>query len=104
MTSSCRDFCFIELCLASYVRTAVAETQRMRTLVSEVDAEFFPLTPIDPTHPWAASQHILRNGSAGFALVFARPPPAGPPLVRRLVENASDWSWALTADENTVKW
>ena len=87
--------------LASYVRTAVAETQRMRALVSDVDAEFFPLTPIDPTHPWAASQHSLRNGSAGFALVFARPPPAGPPLIRRLVENASDWSWALTAAPNT---
>jgi hypothetical protein len=87
--------------LSSYVRTAVAETQRMRALVSEVDAEYFPLTPIDPSHPWAASQHSLCNGSAGFALVFCRPPRAPAPLIRRLVDNASDWSWALTADENT---
>ena len=42
--------------LAAGVRAAVRETQRLRELVSHVDAAFYPLTPIDPTHRWNACE------------------------------------------------
>ena len=83
--------------LAAGVRRAVAETQRMRELVSIVDAEFWPLTPIDPAAPWAAYQHVTSNGSSGFAVVFHRPNSQS--NLVRLVTNRSDYKWVTVSSE-----
>ena len=88
--------------LASGVRTAIAETQRMRELVSAVDAKYWPLTAVSPSAPWAAYEHLAANASTGFALVFRRPSelPVGGRLMR-LVTNRSSFSWSLTAAAGT---
>lgn len=89
--------------LATGVRTAIAETQRMRRLVSEVDAKYWPLTPITPTAPWAAYEHLAANASTGFALVFRRPSKSsgGGGKLMRLVTNRSNFSWSLTGAAGT---
>ena len=89
--------------LARGVRTAVAETQRMRALVAEVGSDYYPLTPISPSVPWAAYEHIASNGSTGFALVFRRPMNmsggghASSQRTLRLVTNRSRFTWVHTA-------
>ena len=57
---------------------------------------YFPLTPINPTHPWAAYQHQL-NDTMGFALVFSRPQSSSTPRLLRMVSNWSDYTWSLTS-------
>jgi hypothetical protein len=58
--------------LAAGVRAAVEETQRLREIVSDVNALYWPLTLTLVTEPFAASQHALED-SRGFALIFRRP-------------------------------
>ena len=83
--------------LTAGVRRAVAETQRVRALVSTVDAEFWPLTPIDPVAPWATYEHVTHNGSTGFALVFHRPNSSQPDHTKlvRLVTNRTEFKWVM---------
>ena len=81
--------------MAAAVRTAVAETQRLRSIVAHPDAAYYPLTPVTPAHPWAAYQHQLND--TGFVVVFNRPTadPDRPRLIRA-VANLTDYQWALT--------
>ena len=82
--------------LAAGIRKAVEETQRLRSIVSHVDAMYYPLTPIGPEHRWAAYQHQLND--TGFAVVFHRPPNTKPSQqsVLRAVSNRSAFTWVST--------
>lgn len=105
--------------IAAGVRKAVAETQRLRRVVAQVDSEYYPLTAVSTTGAWAAYQHhapapspppshsasspahpASASSSSGFAVVFRRPgpkPPPPPPVpdVQRLVASSSRWQWMV---------
>ena len=82
--------------MAARVRLAVAETQRLRSISTDVDANYWPLVmPINPTSNFLASQHSLGD-ECGFALIFRRPAQAASSFVRS-VPNRSDFTLELTA-------